>query len=268
MSRTAFEDLLSRVTAPLVGADGAERTASALTMADISLRPQEWYALRVALPVLAGFLMYVYNGVLVESLLVALIAGVAPSVVLSQRRAARRAAIVRQLPEAMVLLTNSLEGGSALLQAVEAVAETSPDPIGTEFRRVMVEVRYGIPLDEALAHMSVRVASKDFAMLVSAVEIHRQMGGSLAVILRSISETMRERIKLTERVQILTAQTRVSGYIITALPFGVALILLLVAPSYMAPLFTHVLGYLALLVAAILIGTAYFVMGRITEIEV
>jgi tight adherence protein B len=168
----------------------------------------------------------------------------------------------------MMLMTNVLESGAGLLQSVQAVARSMPEPVGAEFLRVDQGVNFGLPLDVALAQMSARIESKDLAMLVGAVEIHRQMGGSLATILRSVAETMHERVKLSERVRVLTVQSRVSGYIITALPIGVALLLLVLVPSYMEPLFSNVIGYLALTLALVMLATAYFLMGRITRIDI
>jgi tight adherence protein B len=168
----------------------------------------------------------------------------------------------------MTIMANSLESGSTVLQAIEAVAETTTPPISDEFTRVAREVTLGIPVDEALGHIASRFDSKDFAILVSAVQLNQRMGGSLAVVLIRIQETMRERVRLLDRVRVLTAQSRASAYIVSALPFGVAVLLMIIAPNYMTPLFTNPLGYVAMVLALCLFAVAWVVMGRITRIDI
>ena len=265
---TAVERLIDQLTAPLVAGGRASKTAEALIRADVNLRPQEWYAFRVLLPLLVGLLVFLFNGVLPIAIAIAVLTYFIPGLLLRTRRHSRRSALVRQLPEAMVIMANSLESGSTVLQAIEAVAETTAPPISDEFSRVAREVTLGIAVDEALGHIASRFESKDFAIVVSAVQLNRQMGGSLAAVLNRVQETMRERVKLLDRVRVLTAQSRASAYIVSALPFGVAILLMIIAPSYMSPLFTNALGYLAILAALVLFAIAWAVMGRITRVDI
>ena len=264
---TAAERLIDRLTAPLVAGGRASRTAEALLRADVNLRPQEWYAFRVLLPLLVALLTFLFNGVLAIAVAIGLLTYLVPGLLLRARRHSRRSALVQQLPEAMVVMANSLDSGSTVLQAVEAVAETTAPPIRDEFVRVAREVALGVPVDTALGHIASRFESKDFAILVSAVQLNQRMGGSLSEVLVRIEETMRERVKLIDRVRVLTAQSRASAYIVSALPFGVAVLLMVIAPNYMSPLFTHPLGYLAIVAALVLFAIAWVVMGRITRID-
>jgi tight adherence protein B len=264
---TRIERLIDQVTAPMVAGGRATKTADALVRADINLRPQEWYALRITLPVLAALWVYLLNAILPIAIAIGLLTYLVPGLLLRARRHSLRAALVRQLPESLVIMTNSLDSGSTVLQALEVVAETMTSPIGDEFTRVVREVNLGVPVDVALGHIASRFESKDFAIVVSAVQLNRQMGGSLAQVLSSIIETLRERVKLVDRVRVLTAQSRASAYIVSGLPFGVAVLLLILAPGYMAPMFSSVFGYLAIVVALFLFSLAWVVMGRITDIE-
>ena len=264
---TVFERFIDQVTVPLVAGGRATRTSEALLRADINLRPQEWYAFRFLLPFLAGLLVFLLNGVLAIAIAIGLLVYLLPGVLLRTRRHTRRSALVRQLPEALVVIANSLESGSTVLQSLQVVAETMASPLGDEFARVVREMQLGVPVDDALGHVATRFESKDFAIVVSAVALNRQMGGSLAQVLRSITETMRDRVRLVERVRVLTAQSRASAYIVSALPFGVAALLMIIAPTYMAPLFGSPLGYIAIVFALILFAIAWVVMGRITRIE-
>lgn len=264
---TRIERLIDQFTAPLVAGGRASRTADQLLRADINLRPQEWYAFRILVPVLAALWVFLINGILPIAIAIGLLMYLVPGLLLRARRHSRRAALVRQLPEALVIMTNALEAGSTVLQALEVVAETMIAPIGDEFTRVTREVGLGVPADEALGHIASRFESKDFAIVVSAVQLNRQMGGSLAQVLKSMTETLRDRVKLVDRIRVLTAQSRASAYIVSALPFGVAVLLLVLAPAYMAPMFSSVFGYIAILVALLLFALAWMIMGRITRIE-
>ncbi|MEA2682174.1 MAG: tight adherence protein [Chloroflexota bacterium] len=264
---TRIERLIDQFTAPLVAGGRATRTADQLLRADINLRPQEWYAFRVLVPMLAGLWVFLLNGILPIAIAIGMLMYLVPGLLLRARRHSRRAALVRQLPEALVIMTNSLESGSTVLQALEVVAETMTAPMGDEFVRVTREVSLGVPADEALGHIASRFESKDFAIVVSAVQLNRQMGGSLAEVLKSIIETLRDRVRLADRIRVLTAQSRASAYIVSGLPFGVAVILLVIAPGYMAPMFTNPIGYAAILLALLLFSLAWVVMGRITNIE-
>jgi tight adherence protein B len=264
----ALEPILDRLTAPFFGARGASRVATQLDLAGVDVRPQEWYALRAAMTALAFvFTLYLSNAAAVAVVLAAIVF-VAPEVALRVLQRQRRQQIVRQLPEAMILMANALESGAALLQSMEVVVETIALPIRGEFARADREVKLGIPLEQALDRMAQRLKSRDIGMLVSAVQIHRQLGGSLAEILRSITETIRERVKLADRTRILTAQARASAYIITALPIAAMLLLLLIAPSYMTVMFTNVLGIVVLVTCAAMIAVAFILMSSITNVEI
>ena len=264
---TVFERFIDQVTAPLVAGGRASRTAEALLRADINLRPQEWYAFRVTLPLLAGLFVYLLNNILPIAIAIGLITFFLPGLLLRARRHSRRAALVRQLPEALMIIANSLESGASVQQSLQVVAETVAPPLGDEFARVVREVQLGVPVEEALGHVASRFESRDFAIVVSAVQLNRQMGGSLAHVMRSITETMRDRVRLIDRVRVLTAQSRASAYIVSALPFGVAVLLMIIAPNYMSPLFGNPIGYVAIVLALVLFAIAWVVMGRITRIE-
>lgn len=264
---TVLEDLIDQVTLPLGSQGRATRTAAALSRANINLRPQEWYVIRLLVPVVVFLVAEVIQPLLGVSILLAIGAFFLPGVLLRVRRNQRRTELQKQLPEALQVMSNALETGASVLQSIQAVAEGMRPPIGAEFVRIDREIQLGLSLDDTLDRVAVRVDSRDLSMVVSAIEINREMGGSLAEVLDSISGTMRERVRLKERIRVMTAQVRLSSRVITVLPFAVAAFLLLFAPAYMAPLFTHVVGYVAILIAIALAGLAYFIMANITNIE-
>ena len=265
---TLIENIIDQLTAPLARQGRATRTNEALTRANLDLRAQEWYLIRLLVPIVVFLLLVLFQAPLGVAFLLAVGVFFLPGMLLRARRNQRRTHAVRQLPEALQVMSNALETGAAVPQAIRAVAESIPAPMGEEFGRIDRELQLGVSLDDALDRLAERVDSRDMAMVVSAIEINRQMGGTLASVLETISVTIRERVRLKDRIRVLTAQVRISTRLITLLPFGVAAVLLLVAPQYMAPMFTTVIGYLALIVATILVAVGYFVMSRIVDIQI
>jgi tight adherence protein B len=126
----------------------------------------------------------------------------------------------------------------------------------------------GITVDDALEHMNARIQSEDFDLMVTAVQIHRVVGGNLAEILDTIAFTIRERIRIQGEIRTLTAQARASGYIITALPFALTGILTLISPSYILPLFKEPIGWAMLSLALIMMFIGYSIIRKISAIEV
>jgi tight adherence protein B len=150
---------------------------------------------------------------------------------------------------------------------MENVANDMPAPIGMEFGRVCNEIRYGATLDEALNNMVDRVKSPDLMLVVSAVLIQRTTGGNLSEILSTISNTIRERIKIKGEISSITAQGRMSGLIIGALPVGVAAILMVVNPEYMSTFFTTTAGNIMLIISVVMEILGFFAIRKVVTIE-
>lgn len=174
---------------------------------------------------------------------------------------------VNQLGDAITLMANSLRAGYSLLQTMELVAREAPSPMREEFRRVVREVGFGIPTQEALQHLLRRIPSEDLDLLVTAISIQHEVGGNLAQILDVIGETIRERVRIKGEIRVLTAQQSLSGYIISALPIGLAVILFLLNPDYLTPLFSW--PWICMPIAAVtFMVIGFIVMRRIVAIEV
>lgn len=182
--------------------------------------------------------------------------------------ARRQKAFANQLGDMLTMTSNALRAGFSFMQAVEMISREMDDPIGGEFAEVMREMRLGASLEKALVAMTQRVQSKDFELVVTAVLIQRQVGGNLAQILDTISETVEERIRMRREVKSLTAQGRASGMVLAALPLGLAGILTIVNPGYLQPLITEDLGHFAIAGAIVLDIIGFYVINRIVNIEV
>ena len=172
-----------------------------------------------------------------------------------------------QLGDTIGMMANSLRAGYSLLQTMELASRESPEPMCTEFRRVVREVGLGISPQMAMQHMLERVPSEDLDLLVTAINIQHEVGGNLAQILDVMGETIRERVRIKGEIQVLTSQGRISGYIITALPIGVAALLFFINPDYISELFVWPWICLPIL-GVILMGLGFVAMQKIVEIEV
>ena len=222
--------------------DWGSNMARELARADLALKPTEFLAIRagalVGVPLLVialSPLISVLSSPLVWA--VALVLGWwLPKFWLGRRKGKRLKAFNSELSDTIMLLANSLRAGSSFLQAVEMIVRESRPPISTEFARVIREVNLGLPLDEALANLQRRVRSDDLDLMTTAIAIHHTVGGNLAEILDSIAFTIRERVRIKGEIRTLTAQQRMSGYVVGFLPVGLVIVMSVIAPTFMAPM--------------------------------
>jgi len=252
-----------------------------LGAADLKLKPSEflaiWAGTIVGLPIvlfLVGFVVPSLQSPLI--LLLGLFLGfMIPRFWLRRRKSSRLNAFNKQLPDTITLIANALRAGSSFLQAIELVVREARPPINTEFGRVIREVNLGLPFDVALENMVRRVKSEDFELMATAIAIQHQVGGNLAEILDSIAFTIRERVRIKGEINTLTAQQRLSGYVVAGLPIGLAAILFVIAPSFFQPMFEKPPDVIGIPVGVILLvigGVAMFigfqVIRKIVDIEV
>ena len=156
---------------------------------------------------------------------------------LGRRKSGRLKSFNKQLPDTITLIANALRAGSSFLQAVELVVRESRPPISTEFGRVIREVNLGLSFEVALENMVRRVRSDDLELMATAIAIQHTVGGNLAEILDSIAFTIRERVRIKGEIHTLTAQQRLSGYVVGFLPIALAGFLFIAAPGFMQPMF-------------------------------
>ena len=261
--------------------DFGANLARDLARADLRLKVSEflaiWAASTVGMPLLFLFLS-LFMPALRSPL--ALLAGaflgfLLPRLFVKRRQSGRLGAFNKNLPDTITLIANALRAGSSFLQAIELVVRESRPPISTEFGRVIREVNLGLPFEQALENMVRRVKSDDLELMATAISIQHQVGGNLAEILDSIAFTIRERVRIKGEIRTLTAQQRLSGYVVGFLPIGLAGFLFLIAPSFFNPMFdtrASLLGLPAGLVILALGGVSMFIgfmaIRKIVDIEV
>ncbi len=255
--------------------------ARELARADLQLRPSEYLAIRIAAIVGSPIVVYLLGMTVLPALanpFALLIAGAlgwwVPRYYVNRRKSKRLNAFNDHLADTITLVANALRAGASFLQAIELVVRETQPPISTEFNRVIREVNLGLPFEQALNNMVRRVRSEDLELMTTAITIQHQVGGNLAEILDSIAFTIRERIRIMGEIRVLTAQQRMSGYVVAGLPIFLVLILSVIAPSFMEPMFGDPtvfgipVGVIILTLGGIMMGVGFLLIRRIVDIEV
>ncbi len=201
-------------------------------------------------------------------LVAALLGLAAPFLMLQRKRTKRTKRFEEQFPETLDLLSRAIRAGHAFTTALGMVASEAPDPIGPEFRKTYDEQNFGLPLKEALNNLADRVPLLDVRFFVTAVLIQRETGGNLAEILDNLSYVVRERFKVLRQVRVHTAHGRFTGYVLIALPAGLAIVLMFINPEHMGLLFKERMGQAMLTVAVVLQIIGYIWIKRVVKIEV
>ncbi|MEX2144300.1 MAG: type II secretion system F family protein [Anaerolineales bacterium] len=248
-----------------------ERISRELARADLKLKTGEYIALIIISSVLTGFFGYMFGGESILFAIVGLIVGpFIPRFVVRYLQRQRLHKFNDQLPDTLNLMVNSLRSGFSALQAMQAVSQELPSPISDEFRRVVQEMQLGVPMEGALDNMERRIASDDLDLVVTAVNIQREVGGNLAEILDTISYTIRERIRIQGEVRATTAQVAFSGKFMAVMPILLSAVLWALNREYMMQFFEEpiICGLSLLIVAGVMLVSGYFILTRIAKVEI
>jgi tight adherence protein B len=198
----------------------------------------------------------------------ALLGGILPYSYASYRRARRFDKFEELFPEAIDTLARAVRAGHAFTTALELIASEISEPIASEFRKLFEEQKFGLPVRDALMNLTERVPLVDVKFFVTAVMLQRETGGNLAEILDNLSYVIRERFKILRQVRVYTAQGRLTMLLLMALPPLIVIVMLIMNPGFIRPLFSDPIGH-TLIVAGITLQTVgYFVIRKIIQIEV
>jgi tight adherence protein B len=265
------ESLGKRLNSSLESRSWGQKQRIALARADIKLRPIEYLGLHFV--TIIGFFLIGYFVLFSGQLVMGIVAGFAgffaPRIYVARAAGKRLVNFEQQLPDTLSLWVNALRSGYSVLQSMEAIGRDAPEPTATEFKRVVQEVQLGIDQEDALQHLLDRVESEDLDLVATAVNIQREVGGNLAEILDVITATIRERVKLKGEIRVLTAQGRITGYVIAGLPILLALFLYGINPHYMGNLFENRgCGWPLLGVGLVLIGLGWAAIQKIVDIDI
>ena len=245
------------------------RIAERLEGAGNPFQPAEWLLLHVGIFLLSGVVGFLLGGGdLIIGLLFLAFGAFGPWFYLGFKRKRRRKKFESLLPETLQLISGSLAAGLSLAQSIDTVVSEGQDPVASEFKRVLVETRLGINLDDALEGVAERFDSKDFSWVVMAIRIQRQVGGNLAELLDTVAGTMREREYMRRQVAALAAEGKLSAWVLGGLPPAFMVYLLLAKRAYVWPMFTEPIGWLMLGGAGVLLAVGTFWMSRLVKVEV
>jgi tight adherence protein B len=258
---------MPRMNRLLAGFGFGPRLAEQLSQADLALTAAE-FAMIVAGAIFLGFALGTWRGGLPTGVLLGAIAGIIPMFYLRRRASRRRRAFTDQIPDILTLLVGALRAGYGLTQGLGLLVEQLGPPATVEFARVMRAISLGVPVQRALGDMARRIDSADLDMVVTAISVQYETGGNLAQTLETIGVTVRGRIQLLREIQVLTAQQRMTGYVLAMMPFIVGFLLFLINRDYILRLFQP--GWIRLLPvgAIVLMIIGYFIIRRIVDIEV
>lgn len=238
-----------------------------LTRAHLLLKPEEYISICFILAFILGFIFIIISKSMINTFGGAIFGWLLPGFILKFKIKKRVKLLNEQLSDTIVLISNSLKAGFSFFQAVDTVAKEMNGPIAEEFRTMQKETNLGVTTEKALENIVSRVSSDDFELVITAVQIQRQVGGNLAEVLDNISSTIRERIKIKGEVKTTTAQGRISGLIISVLPPGLGFIIYLISPEHIGILFKDPLGIIIVIFSIIMELLGIYFINRIVKIE-
>jgi tight adherence protein B len=261
----AAMDLVERVPKP-EGYD--DRLQIEIDRAGWQLRATEFTTIRVVTTFGGLAVLWALTGSVLFGLVGGVLGFLGPGLFLSSAKTRRQAKFMKQLPDTLQLLAGTLKAGYGVLQAIDTVVREVEEPTSTEFQRALTEARLGLPLEDSLGDMAERVDSDDFRWVVVAMNIQRQVGGNLAELLETVAETLRGREQVRRQISSLSAEGKLSASILIALPFVILGYLLLVNPTYLAPLFTNTIGLMMVGGVTFLMLVGVIWIRRLIDIDV
>jgi len=216
----------------------------------------------------ATLLLALFRLPLVFPLIAATGAACLPYLYLLRKKKKRIEAFEAGFAEAIDLLARAIRAGHAFSTGFQMIGEECPDPVGEEFRRCFEEQKFGLPLKDSMLNLMERIELLDLRIFVTAVLIQREVGGNLAEILDKIAYTIRERFKILRQVRVYTAQGRLTGYLLAALPIVLGMIIFAMNQEYMKILFERQVGRVMIAAAAVMQVTGFFIIRKIIHIKV
>jgi tight adherence protein B len=239
-----------------------------LRQADVSWSLQTLCILSLGMAVGLGSMMLIATGSVLTGAFATVVGAMLPIMYVRRRRTKRLNAFEEFLPESIDLVGRALRAGHPLSAGFKMAADDGPEPVAGEFRRIFEEQRFGLPLQDSLLGMADRINLVDVRILVTAILIQREVGGNLAEILDNLSAVVRARFTIRRQVRVYTAQGRMTGYLLSALPLIIFAILYALNGKYMSILFTDPVGKILVGVALSMQLIGFLWIRKIIKIEI
>jgi tight adherence protein B len=264
------EELLSSVPAfhrALIRFEVFNKLQAVLRQADMKITVYRFVILSLIAGFVAGLLVFFFSGSLIAMFIATAVVMGAPLMFALNQRRRRFRTFLEQLPDALELMVRSLQAGHSFSSALQMVATEMPDPIAREFGKTYEEQNLGLNIKSALENLVERVPILDLKLCVTAVLIQREIGGNLSEVLRNISHTIRERFRIQGEIRVKSAQARLSGYIVSALPFFLFFWINMVNPGYMKTLYDHEYGVYILGTGVVMQIVGWLIIRKIVDIK-
>lgn len=216
----------------------------------------------------AGFMAHAFVGALPLDLLAVVLGGSSRWILLNMQKNRRLKKFDHGLPDSIELMARALRAGHSMASSIEVIAEQSPEPLGSEFAVVFQQQKFGIPFRDAILQLGQRVPSKDLHFLITAILVQKETGGDLTEILDRTTYVIRDRVRIQGEIKTYTAQGRLTGWILGALPVVLLLIINLITPGYSTLLFHDPTGQTLLYIGAAMLAIGGFIISKIVKIEV
>lgn len=269
--RLLKEELLSTIPLihrMLIRFEVFNRLQNLLRQADLKISVYRFMISSLVAGFLVGLTTFFFSGSMIGMLIMTVMVMLVPLMVVLQKRRKRFNSILEQLPDALEMMVRSLQAGHSFSSALQMVATEMPEPIAREFGKTYEEQNLGLNIKAALENLVERVPILDLKLCVTAVLIQREIGGNLSEVLRNISHTVRERFRIQGEIRVKSAQARLSGMIVSALPFFLFFWINLVNAGYMKPLYDHPNGVYILGTGIGMQVIGWLIIRKIVDVEV
>jgi tight adherence protein B len=243
-----------------------ERLGSALELAGVEAGPFQVVVLTLLVMIVVAILFYLVIGPV--GFFLSLAVPFVVRAIIVRKVAGKRRAFAEQLPDNLDVLASSLRAGHSLVGALSVVAADAPEPSKSEFQRVLSEEQLGVLLEDAFQIAVRRMESDDLDQVALIARLQREMGANAAEVLDRVIETVRARMELRRLIRVLTAQGRMSRWLLTGLPIALALVLTVVSRGYMHPLFHRTVGVVLLILAGGMVSIGSWIIGKIVDIRI
>jgi len=238
-----------------------------LERADLPLRTVEFAWLLIGCSFVLAVLAAIINGGALAILASFLVGGFVPYLVVWMKARRRVRAFEDQLPDLLITMAASLKAGHSFKQGIQSVVDEGQEPAAKELRRVLTDTQLGRPMEAALQETAERIGSKNFSFVITAVNIQRQVGGSLAGLFDMVADTVRDRQQFARKIRSLTAMGRMAAYVLVGLPFFIALAMTVLNPTYMDPLFHSHTGHMLIMLGLTMMAFGSLVLKKIVSFK-
>ncbi|WP_246451915.1 type II secretion system F family protein [Alkalicella caledoniensis] len=238
-----------------------------LMRADLPITVSEMVVIRVISSVVLGALSFILSQTFIFAIVVFIATWSVPNYIIASKKKERVKEFDNQLNDGLTIISNSLKAGYSFLQAVAVVTEEMPDPFSKEFKKLLKEMSLGLSEEESFKNLTNRMESEDLKLIINAIVIQKDVGGNLSEILDNISETIRDRQKIKNELRTLTAQGKLSGGIVAALPIFLGLVIFLLNREYVTMLFTTSIGLFMVVASVISEMLGFWMIRKIVDIK-